>query len=390
MRKNRFGYGAMIVIFAVFLYLYSYVYFLWVLIFLIAVVALSAVAIRVDASRLQIDPKVRSGGEKGNVRPGIFEVELSGRPWVAKSVYMTVKIYNLMFDTTEYQCFELMLRGKKQRYQIPFRLERCGEVHITCEEIWVTDALGLYRCPLEAFSERIVTVYPEKINLKVELLGETIGTPRTEGRMQNRRGNDPSQMFDIREYVPGDDIRSIHWKLSSKSESLILRQASEPSHYNVVILPDFGKKQGEALVSEEELQGIVAVGMALGEQLVSKRVEFCLALPTANGLKLREINSMRTFREVLPQWLACRIPEQTGGLLHYFAMEQLDQYFTKLLVLSGGDFTQSTYSLEGRIGVTVITVTKEKEKFYTSQSGNTKIIEVPASYKKDELYRILC
>ena len=37
-----------------------------------------------------------------------------------------------------------------------------------------------------------------------------------------------------------------------------------------------------------------------------------------------------------------------------------------------------------------ISVTEEKDKFYTSQSGNTKIIEMPASYKKDELYRILC
>lgn len=390
MKKNRLGYGAMIVICAVFLYLYSYSYFLWVVILLAAVAGMAAIAIRVDANRLKIIPKVRSGGKRGNVMAGNFEVELSRKPLVAKSIYMTVKIYNVMFNVTEYQRFELMLRGRTQQYQVPFSLTRCGEVHISCEAIWVTDALKLYRRPLEPFPEKMITVYPDKINLSVQLYGETIGTPRSEGYMQNRRENDPSQMFDIREYVPGDDIRAIHWKLSSKSESLILRQSSEPSHYNIIILPDFGKKQGEEEVAEEELQGIAAVGMALGEQLVTQGVEFCVALPTANGLLLREVDSMRAFREVFPQWLACRIPEQTGGLLRYFATEQLDQYFTKLLVLSAGKFAQSTYSLEGRIGVTVITVTREKEKFYTSQSGSSKIIEVPASYKKDERYRILC
>ena len=60
-------------------------------------------------------------------------------------------------------------------------------------------------------------VYPRKVNLQVELSQMTIGAPKSEGMMQNRKGNDLSEIFDIREYVPGDDIRSIHWKLSSKT-----------------------------------------------------------------------------------------------------------------------------------------------------------------------------
>ncbi len=38
---------------------------------------------------------------------------------------------------------------------------------------------------------------------------DLIGTADTEDIVQNRRGNDPSEIFDIREYAPGDDIRSI-------------------------------------------------------------------------------------------------------------------------------------------------------------------------------------
>ena len=57
--------------------------------------------------------------------------------------------------------------------------------------------------------------------------------------------NDQSEMYDVREYIPGDDIRSVHWKLSSKVDQLLLRQASDPTHYHVVLLPDFTGKDFE-------------------------------------------------------------------------------------------------------------------------------------------------
>ena len=82
--------------------------------------------------------------------------------------------------------------------------------------------------------------------------------------IQNRKGNDLSEIFDIREYVPGDDIRSIHWKLSSKTDTLILKEASDPSHYNVVILPDFGRKQLGETVSAREVNAAVGIGVAVG------------------------------------------------------------------------------------------------------------------------------
>ena len=60
-------------------------------------------------------------------------------------------------------------------------------------------------------------------------------------------GRDVSEVFDMREYVPGDDIRTIHWKLSSKTDKTVVREFSKPLNYSVTILADFLAAPPEAV-----------------------------------------------------------------------------------------------------------------------------------------------
>ncbi len=101
-------------------------------------------------------------------------------------------------------------------------------------------------------------------------------------------------MFDIRNYVPGDDIRSIHWKLSGKTDELIVRQASDRTHYDLVILPDFGRKQGGRGITAGELTRCVALVIELSRRLVRRGVPLCVALPgPGGGMELFGFKSVR-------------------------------------------------------------------------------------------------
>lgn len=90
-------------------------------------------------------------------------------------------------------------------------------------------------------------------------------------------------MFDIRSYAPGDDIRSIHWKLSGKTDELIVRQASDRTHYDLVILPDFGRKQGGRDITAGELTRCVALVIELSRPPCAVGVPLCVALPGPGG-----------------------------------------------------------------------------------------------------------
>ncbi len=67
------------------------------------------------------------------------------------------------------------------------------------------------------------------MQLELTLSRDAVGETGDSGLTRSRKGTDASEMFDIRSYVPGDDIRSIHWKLSEQDgRKLIVRQAKRP------------------------------------------------------------------------------------------------------------------------------------------------------------------
>lgn len=53
-----------------------------------------------------------------------------------------------------------------------------------------------------------------------------------------KKGDDPSEIFDIREYADGDKIQRIHWKLSSKTGDLMVKEGSLPLMKEIHIFID--------------------------------------------------------------------------------------------------------------------------------------------------------
>lgn len=240
----------------------------------------------------------------------------------------------------------------------------------------VTDLVGLFRFRCADFPESRTVLYPPETQMELILSRETVGAAQAEGLMQNRRSSDPSEIFDIRDYVPGDDIRTVHWKLSAKTGSLIVRQASDPSHYDAALLPDLGlRQQGETRPTAEELVRAVSVTVALGEGLLRQGTAFCMVIPTPQGLELHEV----------------RIPAESGLGLHFFQTEHLESYFTRLLVVSAGRYAQDPGGLDRRCGVTVISCDGALEApVYTALSPEWESVALPAKAGAGESFRIIC
>lgn len=375
---------------ALLLFFFSDPFLLWVIAVLFGIGLLSALLLWADSRRLRLTLCTASGGRAGQPLRLTLEAGPS-RFLAAARITVELETESVMFGASERRRLLFPLRGGQYAFSTELTPTLCGETCFRCAAVSVSGPLDLFRFRCRPFAEARTVLYPQPAGLELILSRETVGAADAEGLMQNRRGSDPSEIFDIRDYVPGDDVRTIHWKLSCKTDGLIVRQASDPSHYDVALLPDLGLAQKDRKVTAAELNSAVAAAIALGEGLLSQGTAFCLAIPTSQGLMMHEVRSLRRLHDLLPQWMGLQVPAQSGVGLECFRMEHLDQHFTRLLVVSAGKYSADPAALSRRIGVTVVsTADGSAAPAYAALGAGCELVVLPARAPRDETYRIVC
>lgn len=395
MRKNRAGYICLVILMAAMFLFFGKTYLLWILCALILLMIITTIAIKRDAEKIHVKMNLRNGSQEGkNYKLGI-EIDGIEKLRICGYVLMEVEMENQMLKRKQKKKYLIPLSDQTSKYHITMEAECCGEVKFICKNLWAVDYFHLFYIPIKKCEDSRMIIYPRNVNLQVELSKEAIGATREDVNMQSREGNDPSEMYDVREYIPGDDIRSVHWKLSSKVDQLLLRQSSDPTHYNVVLLPDFGVeklKENDQISKDaiECLNGAIAITTKIGRELIRKRESFCLALPTEYGLQVLEVQNERQLKKVIANWLSTPIPEIKGTGLRYFSMQHLEQYFSRLVVLSSGEYEHNPNGLEKRIGITIVSCVKGSKIKRDSARKINEITEILADLEKEKIYRIIC
>lgn len=390
MRKNRLGYLFLVILNAILLFAFGLPFFLLLFLFWIGFAVVLGILIHHDAKNMQLQVQFRTNEEVKKKFALDLLVETKGILLASKAVGVELECQNRMFDIFQTRRLLLNLEDKKSVYEIPVSKEQCGEIMVRCQEAYVYDLLGLFRVPIKSFGEMTTIIYPQKVQMHVEMSKDIYGRPREEGQIQNRKGNDPSEMFDIREYVPGDDIRAVHWKLSSKTDTLILREASDPSHYNLAVLIDLGLEQENEPVSSASLNAAIAYGSGIMEKLVRQRVPFCVVIPTKTGLRVYEIREERDFHQFCAIWYGIPMQRNAGTGFQLFLRERMEQKFTRMLILTAGKYEQNLKGMSQRIGITVIGTTQEERVLHTNLGNRLDIVELPENLESDEQYRIRC
>lgn len=384
MWKNRVVCILFTAVLAVLLFFYYKPFFAGALGLMICVVILIAVCMQADSKRLMPVIKVRAGGRKGKTLSVMIDIKSSKKFLAARNVWLTLNIYNYMFDIEDTYQINCVLGNGKNQFKMDIPAEYCGKLRLHCDSAYVCDLLGLIRRRIRPFEDAYTMIYPKQMSIELEVSRNVAGSAIDGSMLQNRKGNDSSEMYDIREYIPGDDIRAIHWKLSSKTDELILRQASNPAHYDVALLPDFGLEQmpGELGVAAD-------VCAQIASELVSNHTSFCMLMPTKDGLESFEVRSTGDLERMLTQWLSFRIQEKSGAGLQYFQTNHMELSFSRLMIVSAGRYKESLNGLDRQLGVSLIHIVSDISKQQMMLSGNCEITEIPLNQDIEETCRII-
>ena len=126
---------------------------------------------------------------------------------------------------------------------------------------------------------------------------------------QERPGADLTETFQIREYVPGDSMRQIHWKLSGKFDRLIVRDPALPITRNVLVFWERTGQSGSVKRIDAQAETVVSVCRSLSDS----GVQFTLGWndTDSNVCVLHEICGMEDLVGVIPR-LLCAAGRKDG------------------------------------------------------------------------------
>lgn len=113
-----------------------------------------------------------------------------------------------------------------------------GTYRIGTQCLYVSDFLQLFtvRCDVDIYND--VLVYPRRLTM--ERVTKTSATDIPNDNATVVFSTEKAEIGNIREYIPGDTLKSIHWKLSSKlQENLMVKEFNTNTSRNVYVLVDF-------------------------------------------------------------------------------------------------------------------------------------------------------
>ncbi|MFR5972052.1 MAG: DUF58 domain-containing protein [Clostridium sp.] len=137
-------------------------------------------------------------------------------------------------------CFNQELSvAPKQEKKVEFAVESfyCGRIEVETDEFIVRDFFGIFGCLVKNHEVLVYYVYPDGADEGEYHLEEmTPAAQNMENRYLRRKGNDITEILDLRDYQKGDSIKTIHWKLSKKMGHKIVRELDTPANQETIVL----------------------------------------------------------------------------------------------------------------------------------------------------------
>lgn len=209
-----------------------------IVLFLVLLLILSFFPARITGKNLEF--KIKGSGSGTKNEPFQFMVSIENKSFIpVLSLEFTIITENMVTGERgeEHITCTLGPKGKKN-IEIMGNTFYAGSVHAFMENVTVSDPLGIFRKKRETQAEGNYDVYPCDTGVEI---GEDIFSAynmESYRYSQKKKGNDPGEVHGIREYVKGDSPKTIHWKLSSKLDSVVVRELGYPVENDIMVILD--------------------------------------------------------------------------------------------------------------------------------------------------------
>lgn len=145
------------------------------------------------------------------------------------------------------------------------------------------------------------TILPELFATRIEYDLRESDIYDCETYSSYRKGQDYSEIYQIREYVPGDNIKHVHWKLSGRTDELMVKEASFPLDKSMMVVMD-KSIPGEIVITPDQCEALAALTVSVCRCLSDEGLDYKLVWndPLADMCYAREIQMESELAESIP------------------------------------------------------------------------------------------
>lgn len=200
--------------------------------------------------------------------------------------------------------------GGKTRLEWMFEPRRRGTETITLAGVESQFPFGFLRKIIPGRSEREVVVWPARVDYTFLPMSGYHG--RDQAGAVKRQGQG-MELINMRDYVQGDPIHSIHWKASARSRRLMVRETAEEHHDSYLI---WVRSEADRWTDPEQFERLCEFSASLAEDLFMHNRLWGAAINADPVMPFRRLGELHSFLEQLARLEVAEdvatIPESTG------------------------------------------------------------------------------
>lgn len=256
----------------------------------------------------------------------------------------------------------------------------CGIMNVKIVSVRLFDYIKLFSCRARVMKENDVYILPDISSEILDYHMKSIFADDSDKFSKLRSGDDPSEIFDLKDYAPGDKLSRIHWNLSSKQNQLITKHYSQCISSPIAIIPDVDFKGGSLMEIDAALEVFYGISFSFIENEIIHKI---LLFPSSEEITVSDADILnKCYIDIL------KYAENTGVTPD--KIRSISERQSELYVITNKDFNNykiSEASINGKINYVFVNEAFENVDFI--RSDNINISKLPVNSASAHLDRIL-
>lgn len=336
--------------------------------------------VRRTLERVEVKRKTTSHAFSGEVLDA--EIELVNRNWLPVPwLHVQELVPFELRDRHVYRSVLSVAGHGSTIYQYPLRCTKRGYYRLGPLRVDTGDLFGFAHASWQETEPNHITVYPRIVPL--EKLGLPSRSPFGTQASRQRIFEDPARLAGVRDYTPGDTMRSVHWKASAHADTLLVKKFQPAIALNVVVALDLNRSAYPISTIVTSSEWAIVVAASVASHITTQRQpvglitngldpvdgEVAAPVPERNGrghliniLSLLARIQLHEHEQNLAEWLPSRLAHLEWGTTLVVVTPRLSE-----------DALWSLHQAYRRGSNVVVIVCAEDAEFQTMQARGAKL-----------------